>query len=324
MKSPEINQPVGIALGGGSAKGLAHIGVLKGLEAAGIKIGYIAGTSMGALIGAAYAAGISVAELEQIIDELNTRKLFQLFKPTISRYSLISDSAIMDFLDSLYGDVNIEDLHIPFRAVAVDFATGKRVVFSRGKLIDAVRASISIPMVFRQVTNGGRTLVDGGLVDPVPVGTVKEMGASYVIAVPVMTSRLNEREKPQQTDVKHSSVKSGINQYLKITPFTDRFSQFLEKHKRLENTLKTGNHNESEANQLNFFNSLMQSISVSGCEITRLQLELNPPDLIIRPEVGWLKMWDFHKASEAIRVGEEATKIALQQLQQTKQEKRIC
>jgi len=315
MKSLEISQPVGIALGGGSAKGLAHIGVLKGLESAGIKIGYIAGTSMGALIGAAYATGISIAEMEHILEELKARKLYQLLKPTISRYSIFSDSAIMELLESLYSDMNIEDIEIPFRAVAVDFTTGEKVVFSRGKLIDAVRASISIPMVFRQVTNDERTLVDGGLVDPVPVAAVKEMGAPYVIAVPVMTLPHDRKEEPQRIDVKRNSVKSGISQYLSTTPFTDRFSQFLKKHNILENTTKTSVQEENETKNLNFFNALMQTISVSGCEITRLQLELNPPDLIIRPEVGWLRMWDFHKAKEAIVAGERAAETALRQLQ---------
>lgn len=321
MKSPEINQPVGIALGGGSAKGLAHIGVLKALEVAGIKVGYIAGTSMGALIGAAYAAGISVVEMEHILEELNARKLIQLFKPTISRYSIISDSAIMEFFESLFGDINIEDLSIPFCAVAADFKTGKRIMFSSGRLVDAVRASISIPMVFRQVSNNGRILVDGGLVDPVPVAVVKDMGAHYIIAVPVMSLRHKAKEEPRKTsDVKQNNVKSGISRYLNTTPFTDRFSQFLEKYKILEDSIRTGDQEASDTNHLGFFNALMQSINVSSCEITRLQLELNPPDLIIRPKVEWLRMWDYHKASEAIHEGVEATKIALLQLQLTKQE----
>ncbi len=303
---------IGLALGGGAARGLAHIGVIRRLEEAGLTIDCIAGTSIGALIGAAYAVGISVDELENLTEELHTFELLKLFAPTFSRYCFISDSAIMDLLDSLYGDVKIEDLSMPFAAVATDFATGERVVFRQGKLIDAVRASISVPMVLRRVECAGRKLVDGGLVDPVPVKAARDLGAEFLVAVSVLTPPKIEQQMPPKEPateiIKPARVKEDG-----LSPLMDSFRNFLNKNMMAIETQIEKFQERDFLSNVNFMNTLSHIFTISGNEIARLQFEINPPEVVICPNVGWINMWDFHKAQEAIEAGELAGENALRQ-----------
>ncbi|MHA1528664.1 MAG: patatin-like phospholipase family protein, partial [Alphaproteobacteria bacterium] len=175
---------VGLALGGGAALGWAHIGVLQVLEEAGLKPGVVAGTSIGSIVGAAYALG-KMDKIEEVAlgvswFEMALHADFEMFST-----GLLGGDRIMATLRRYFGDVAIEDLDVPYAAVAADLANNEKVVFRSGPVVDAVRASISIPGIFRPVANGGRLLVDGGLCDPVPVSVCREMGATRVIAVDV-------------------------------------------------------------------------------------------------------------------------------------------
>lgn len=173
---------VGLALGAGAARGLAHLGVLRALERHRIPIEFIAGSSMGALIGCLYSCGLSVDFLVKFANELEAKSWLDLCMP---RTGLISGKKVEALLKLLTRDREFAELDRPFAAVATDIERGEPVVLSQGKVAAAVRASISIPVVFKPVTIGGRLLVDGGVVDQVPVATVKAMGADYVIAVDV-------------------------------------------------------------------------------------------------------------------------------------------
>ncbi len=313
MKTLNINQPVGIALGSGSARGLAHIGVLKELEEAGIQVGYIAGTSIGAIIGGSYAAGISVTEMEEIARELDWKKSLRLFRLKISKTSIISDLAIMDFLDSLYGDLRIEDLCIPFCVVAADLITGSRVVITKGKLADAVRASISIPIVFRPARLKGRILIDGGFVDPVPVEAAQNLGAPVVVAVPLTKpSGLDQYSTPSMIAVKKRNT-SNLRQALRVSPIIDRLSRFF--HADTELSAKISNDDlikTKEDDDFNLIKTFWKSVRVAERELTSLRLEATPPDIIIHPAVEELQPWEYYKADEAIAAGEEAVKKVLQ------------
>ena len=174
---------IGLVLGSGAARGLTHIGVLKAIEESAIKIDYIAGSSIGALIGGAYAIGMPVEEIEKIALQTNWKLMAKIFSPTISLSSLTNTNYLSEFLGTLFGNKTFNDLKIPFSAVTTDIQTGKMVVLDKGSLLLAIRASISIPIIFSPVTFGKYKLVDGWLVNFTPVDIVKKKGMDKVIAV---------------------------------------------------------------------------------------------------------------------------------------------
>jgi len=174
------NVGIGLALGGGFARGIAHVGVLKVLEEENIPIRYIAGTSVGALIGAAYCSGLSPAELE----EMATRVRFKHFaRWTLSRYGFCSNQRMIGFLNSILKVKTFEELRVPLAVTATDFSTGEGVLFHSGPLIDPVRASCAYPGMFLPVKIRGRQLIDGMLSYAVPAQPLRQMGADRVLAV---------------------------------------------------------------------------------------------------------------------------------------------
>lgn len=177
-----VQPKIGLALGAGAARGLAHLGVLRVLEKYSIPISLITGCSIGALVGSLYACGLGADFLIKFAGELQARSWIDLCMP---RTGLISGKKVQGLLKLLTRDRSFEDLPLPFAALATDIERGEAVVLRKGKLAPAVRASISIPVVFKPVSLGGRLLVDGGVVDQVPVDLAREMGAQYVIAVDV-------------------------------------------------------------------------------------------------------------------------------------------
>jgi len=184
---------IGLALSGGATLGAAHIGVLQVLEREGIRPDFVAGTSAGALIGALYCAGFALDELAQL---MTTLKWPTLIKLAITKPQALFDIQPMDdVIKQNIGDINFEELKIPFAAIACDLRTGKRVVMDRGPLAIAIRASASIPGLFLPVEHNDRMLVDGGLVDNLPVEQVRAMGAGFVIASDV-SNRGETAEKP--------------------------------------------------------------------------------------------------------------------------------
>jgi NTE family protein len=179
---------IGLALGSGAARGIAHIGVIKALREANIPIDYIAGTSMGALVGACYAASGEIEALEEIALQSNLRKITKLLDPKFAliRLGFIQGKRVENFLKPIIGDKAIGQCKIPFSAVATDIMTGSQVVLKDGSLLKAVRASISIPVVFVPLHYNGQYLVDGGTLNPVPADVVRSMGATFTIAVNVL------------------------------------------------------------------------------------------------------------------------------------------
>ena len=178
---------VGLALGGGAARGLAHIGVLGVLQKEGIPIDMIAGTSTGAAIGAVYAHRKDVSLLKDLAIDQDWKKLASLVDLALPKTGFIEGKKVIGLLKTVIGgDIKFGDLSIPLACVATDITTGEEVVISQGSVVEAVRASISIPVIFTAVKWQGRYLVDGGLVNPVPVNVLKEMGADFIIAVNVI------------------------------------------------------------------------------------------------------------------------------------------
>lgn len=173
---------VGLALSSGAARGIAHIGVLAVLEREGIPVDFIAGTSMGALIGAFYAAGRTAKEIEEVIVGVTRKKMRSFFDFTLSGQGIIRGERVIEWLRYSIDNAEFSDLRIPFACVAADIHSGEKVVIEDGSVAEGVRASVSIPVLYMPFSWRGRHLVDGGLVDPVPVDVVRDMGADFVIA----------------------------------------------------------------------------------------------------------------------------------------------
>ena len=174
---------IGLALSGGAARGAAHLGVLKVLEREGIRPDFVAGSSAGSVVGAAYCAGLSVAEMEEVVLNLQWSKLGRLVRP---RLGFFDSQRLENYVTEIIGDLQFADLSIPFAAVAVDILTGQLVVLKEGSVAWAVRASCALPGIFTPVERGDQLLVDGGTINNLPVSIVREMSADYVIAVDLL------------------------------------------------------------------------------------------------------------------------------------------
>ena len=175
---------VALVLGGGGARGVAHIGAIEELESQGFEIASVAGTSMGALVGGMYASG-HLAPFKKWICALDKYKVFGLVDFTLSTEGLVKGERVIRTMQELVPDVRIEEMPVPFSAVAADLLTGREVVFDRGGLYDAIRASISIPSVFRPVHRDGMVLIDGGTVNPLPLNRVRRTPGDLLVAVDV-------------------------------------------------------------------------------------------------------------------------------------------
>mgnify|MGYP001428611711 CR=1 FL=1 len=184
---------VGLALGGGVARGLAHIGVLSVLEEAGVPIDCVAGTSMGAIIGASYCAGLTIAELKALAARAGW---WDVSRPMLSATGLVTFNRMERWLEDTIGEYDVRDLAIPFAAVASDLVSGERVVLWRGRLCTAIRASCSVPGFASPIELDGRMLVDGGITDNVPADVARMLGADYVIGVDIFMPALRRRLGP--------------------------------------------------------------------------------------------------------------------------------
>ncbi len=188
-----LDKKIGLALGGGAARGMAHIGVLKVLQEYDIPIACVAGTSVGSLIGAAYCSGLDWRRIQEITEEISWG---ELVRPSLSGKGLLKTEKLDSFLRHALGEIDFDDLKIPFAAVCVDIATAEEIVLTEGSVVEAVRASSSIPGIFEPVIRGDRALVDGGVGNNLPSVTARALGADIVIAVD-LTPEASNREMPQ-------------------------------------------------------------------------------------------------------------------------------
>ena len=189
---------LGLALGAGGSRGVAHVGFLQALEETGMKPDYIAGCSMGAVVGAAYAAGLTVEEIKNAVFKL---RLLDLIAPTGKRGGLFDTRKIRKLLEKYIGDIEFSDLKIPFRCIAVDMISQSVIEFSKGKVLDAVIASSSITAIFKPTERDGMRLVDGGILERVPYRYAKAMGADAVVAVDVLGKRDCSEKMPSTLGV---------------------------------------------------------------------------------------------------------------------------
>ncbi len=293
---------IGFALGGGAARGWAHIGVLQGLREAGIEADVVAGTSIGALAGGADLAG-HLAELEAFARSLTPRRVFSLLDLHFGGGGLISGTRLARLLDQHLADMKIEDLPRPFMAVATELKTGHEIWLSKGNLVEAMRASYALPGIFDPITIAGRRLVDGALVNPVPVSVCRALGAELVIAVNVGGDGPN-----------HGTVVHAIGaEPAEDAPPPQDTNDLLSAAKR---TIRSQLF-RSTGDRPGLTGVMIDSYNIMQDRITRSRLAGDPPDVMIVPKVARIGLFDFHRADETIALGREAALKAVAEIRET-------
>lgn len=299
MSGPKI----GLALGGGIARGWAHIGVLRRLQEIGLAPEVVCGTSMGALVGGFYLAN-ELERLAELVGTLTRFRMMRLLDFTIADNGIIGGKRLFRELEKVVGDLPIEKLESQFAAVATELATGHEIWLTQGPMLKAVRASVSLPGLFKPVKIDGRWLIDGALVNPVPVSACRALGARMVIAVtltgdtigsiPVMDRRRNGTNGNHADDTASEgerrqpgthAIGSAMREFLAVDPA-----------------------------EPNFFGTMAASFNILLDRITRSRLAGDPPDLTIAPRVGRISLLDFHRADEAIEEGAKAVDRVIPEL----------
>ena len=309
MHTATSTPKLGLALGSGAARGLAHIGVLKVLEEAEISVDIITGTSMGALIGAMYAAGIPVAQMEEVALAIDWRKMAKLLDPVLPTSGLTDSKKLVAFIAEFLPAREFKDLRQTLAVTATDINTGEAIIIKQGDLLEALRASLAFPGIFSPVRFGQRFLVDGGLCNPIPTNVARSLGADKIIGV--CTIPKIDKNTPE------TFLPSRHGQGKNITRWRNLFSaRTIEQAFR--SALGQELTHEDSAEQLrtpNIFRVCAQSVAIMENLINDLHLSQNPQDLIIRPQLEGITLLEFHRAEEVIAAGEAAARSALPEIE---------
>ena len=281
-----------LALGGGAARGWAHIGVLRALSGAGLSPDIVAGTSIGAIVGGHYAAG-RLDELEAFARTLTRRGVFGYLDLSVSGSGLIAGQRLFDCFDAHLSGLRIENLTTRFAAVATDLASGHEIWLRRGRVIDAVRASSAIPGLVRPVHLNGRWLIDGCLANPVPVSVCRALGARIVVAVN-LTSEFGKNGVLIDDGVEDFEGKPSAELAAPISRSNGRGALQLL-HRQLFG------HRQEAAPGIT--SVILNSFSIFHDRIARARLMGDPPDLLISPDLAKIGVLDFHRADELIAIG---------------------
>ena len=296
---PDGRPPIGLALGGGVARGWAHIGALRALIEAGIKPDIIAGTSIGAVVGGAYLAG-KLDVLENWARALNRRRMMSYMDIKWGGSGLMRGERLARVLRHYMADVRIEDLDRRFAAVCCDLRTGYEVWLQKGPMVPAVRASYALPGAFEPVEVDNRFMIDGALVNPVPVSTCRALGAHMVIAVSLNGDAFGPIGSSHELDVDEEADDPEL-----IDPF-HLASQSINKLRPDRLLLKSmmGTTKDGKAPRLG--SVMMSTLNIVMDRISRSRLAGDPPDVFVAPRIGHIGMMEFTKADELIERGYRA------------------
>lgn len=292
-KVPMSKRTVSLVLGSGGARGLAHIGVIEWLGANGFDIQSIAGSSMGALIGGVYAMGKLDVYTHWVL-ALERMDIVRLLDFSFGRNALFKGERLVSVLRELIGDRNIEDLPISFTAVATDLDEGKEVWLNRGSLFDAIRASIAIPTIFTPYNLLGKHLVDGGLVNPIPIAPTLNDKTDITIAVNLSAKADSEMGTAGET--RANPRDDAIRYYARI-------AQFIEGLQRRQGAREIGN--------MGLFDMVGKSIDIMENTIARFKLASYSPDILIDIPKNACAFYEFHRAGELIALGRQRAKDAV-------------
>jgi NTE family protein len=296
---------IGLALGGGAARGWAHIGILKKLDEAGIRPRVVVGTSIGAVVGGSWAAG-KLPELETFARSLTKRSMLGLMDFHIPSSGLLAGDRLKGTLEQHFKGQLIEELPVKFAAVSTEITTGHEIWLTRGPLSDAMRASYALPGIFVPVQLAGRWLIDGALTNPVPVQVARALGAEMIIAVNLHTDVLGRsgviREHgveptlaviptPQQDEARHGLMAAVYGAAGRLrSPF--RGSAEPEK---ADKSVAPG-----------ILSVMLDAFNITQDRIARQRLAGDPPDVMVTPKIGGIGLTEFHRAEESIAAGEAA------------------
>ena len=294
MEFVAMKKKIALVLSGGGARGLAHIGAIETLESHGYEITSIAGCSMGALIGGMYAAG-KLPEVKDWVLALDRRKVLSLVDFSLSLTHLVKGDRVMEALKEIVPDVNIEDLPIPYTAVATDWNSGKEVVFDHGSLYDAIRASISIPLFLNPVRREDMLLVDGGLVNSLPLNRVVRHSGDLLFGINVSTHDYQGELLMQQF----------VERKLLSKSMPAAVMNRIMKH--------------FEGININYVTLLMRTIAIMLEQNTRQQILISRPDLVVQVPMKRYGVFDFDKAAAILQIGNHKTSRALRRFEHMKQ-----
>ena len=286
---------VGLVLGAGAARGWAHIGALRELEALGVKLDVIVGSSIGTLVGGCYAAG-RLDMLETFARSLTRRRVFGLLDFSFAGGGLIGGQRLRARLEAAFGDLRIEDLPVQFAAVATEIGGGHEIWLRRGLLVDAIRASYALPGVFEPVKVEGRWLFDGAIVNPVPVSVARALGAERVIALNISSDRFGRGTAIQDPFGRPDSP-AAIEE-----PAAQDSSGMISRWWRGSNGTKVN----GEPAAPGLMTSMVNAFDILQDRIMRSRLAGDPPDALVQVRVGKVGMFEFHRADELIALGREA------------------
>jgi NTE family protein len=304
--TPESNNPIverptiGFALGGGAARGFAHIGVIRTLLARNIVPDVIVGTSIGAVVGGCYAAN-QLDTLEDWARQLTKRGILGYLDVSFSGAGLIGGSRLAHRLDEAIGETQIDKLPIRFAAITTEVGTGHEIWLTRGRMVEALRASYALPGIFPPVRLGGRWLVDGALVNPVPVSAARALGARLVIAVNLNADMLGRGS----TIASHGSDETDE----KLRQQTQKPRNGLRGMFGAERAVKR---QFIDAGRPGIPTVMVEAFNIMQDRITRARLAGDPPDVLVSPRLGQVGWFDFHRAQEAIEIGAAAAHRALE------------
>jgi len=301
---------VGLVLGSGSSRGWAHIGAIEALEEEKIPIDFVVGCSAGSYVGAIYASG-SLRSLKEFVLKMDGKKVFSYFDVAFPRSGVLNGTKRLKELYSMHTDAtDFSDLKIPVMMVATDLASGQKVVLKSGSVLEALRATMSVPGLFAPVRIKDRWLVDGGLVDPVPVGVARAMDADAVIAVDLNSGIISSRRKTRP--IRREIKKTGESPTYK----SELFQKLLEYYEAAEITFaeKVSELLRRESATPDIIETVMSSINIMQERITRINLAVEPPDVLIQPHLGQLKMMDFDQVEHTIEEGHAAVKDKIEEI----------
>lgn len=304
LEQAQHRPTVGVALGSGAARGWAHIGAIQALEDGGIRPDIVAGTSIGALVGGCYSAG-KLDALEQFARSIDKRRLLGLADLKFGGSGLLEGAKLDGLFQETVGNLKIEDLERPFTSVAAELGTGHEIWLGTGSLMEAIKASAALPGIFPPHNVGGRWLVDGALVNPIPVSVCRALGARVVIAIDLTPEVL----------AANSSVEHPLPATVNSTMASAEAKAEGESEASFNSrTVKWQGTGGAMAGLPGITGVMLESFNIIMDRIGRSRLAGDPPDVKISPKLGNIALFDFHKAEESINIGYETAQRALEEV----------
>ena len=303
---PTRRPVIGLALGGGAARGFAHLGILRTLIANGIVPDVVVGTSIGAVVGGLHAAGRLETFEEWGRSLQGMRNIISYLDIRLNGSGLLGGEKLASRLEDAVGQTLIEDLPIKFASVATEVRTGHEIWLTRGRLVDAMRASYALPGIFQPMLIGDRWLVDGALVNPVPVSAARALGAEIVIAANLSSDIFTH----STTIYSHGAMPAPVAAEPEETTTTRRFPRFFSPEKTVKREFF------GSAGRPGISSVMIDAFNIMQDRITRARLAGDPPDLLISPRVGQFGWFDFHRSEDLIAHGTRAAERALDSIQE--------